>query len=197
MRIQYQSNTWNGRGDEATRNHYSHCERYSFLPVHHPGVSAYYLVFFVHVQPVTVNGRVIDLVRFSAFVFPWFALILGVMVLVRTFPRTGKVMSELNKAALCLVSSGVFSMLADLFIGITGDYQFQYWGIMAIFVAAVIHVADEWAHFLPLTRAGATFIAILAVALIVIQTTQPSERNALVLPGANVDERTKQQITLP
>jgi hypothetical protein len=80
---------------------------------------------------------------------------------------------------------------------VASDYRYQYWAIIAIFVAALIHVADRRTCFIPLTRVGMKFIAILAVALIVIQYWQTAERNALFVPGAIIDERTKQEVAPP
>jgi hypothetical protein len=167
----------------------------SYFPRHHVEDSQRNWMVFIAVKPVALKERIVDWIRFSAVFIPWFSLVLGVMVLSLLLPQRETQRPSLNNAAFCLATSGLFYMIAYLFIGVASDFRYQYWDMIAIFVASVICVSERRDHFVPLSRVGKGCIGVLALAFVVIQIVQMFERDSLFRGGIERDERTKQQIT--
>jgi len=169
----------------------------SFLLIHHSKDSVYDWTVYIHVQPVTLKEKIYDYMRFCAIFTPCFSLVLGCVVLTLAFRGAVKNPSSLENAAFCLAVSGLFYLLAYLLIGVASDFRYQYWDMIAIFVASVICMSEKRNCFLPLSGGGAAFIGILSVALVIVQIAQLIERNTQFPSGVEIDERTKQKITEP
>ena len=176
--------------------HYDY-ELSTFLLVYHPGDKVYNWKYFDHVKPRAIKDKMFDGIRFCSAFAPWFVLVLGWVGLALTYPSSTRETSCLKNAAFCLATSGLGYMMAYIFIGVASEYRYYYWPMIAIFVAAVIYISEQREKGLPLSGAIRISIAVLSLALVVIQITQTKDRDALFSGGSNIDERTRQHISLP
>ena len=153
--------------------------------------------YFAHVKPIAIKDKMFDVIRFCSAFAPWFVLVLGWVGLALTYPSSTRETSCLKNAAFCLATSGLVYMLAYIFIGVASEYRYYYWPMIAIFVASVIYISERREDYLPSSGAIMISVAVLSLALVVIQITQTKDRDALFSSGSNIDERTRQQIELP
>jgi hypothetical protein len=141
----------------------------TYLLRHHPEDSMYNWMVYVDVKPTTFKEWLIDCVRKSIIFRPWFSLVLGVVVLLLSFANASVRSSELSRAAFCLTASGLSYMCAYLFVGVSTDYRYQYWGIIAIMCASVIYLASRSGASEPFSRARGVPVFVVVLVLVVIQ----------------------------
>jgi hypothetical protein len=163
------------------------------FPRHHPEDAKYNWMIYVDVKPVALKEKLIDYVRKSPALLPWFSLVLGFTVLILSAQKRPSE-PTFNIAAFCLAASGLFYMCAYLVVGVASDYRYQYWDIIAIMCASVICVAARKDVVFPLSRVGKAVIGVLALAVVSIHIAQEVKRDASPsVAEKSRDELTKQQ----
>jgi hypothetical protein len=168
-------------------NHFN-AELGSVLPRHHPDDAKYNWLRFVDKGPTTVKEWAIDLVRYSAPFRPWFCFVAGFVILWIYFSGNQSRALALDAAVFCLTVSGLAYMGAYLVVGVSSEFRYQYWAMIAIFVAGVLCVTARQEELSSPTSIGKIALGALLLALVVIQVGGflgwfPSQYGHLLVKG--------------
>lgn len=144
------------------------------MPRHHPEDAQYNWTRFVDAKPATLKEKAIDIVRYSAPFRPWFSFVAGFVILGLSYrgiggQGSGSKSSGLNMATICLAASGLVYMGAYVVVGVASEFRYQYWGVIAIWVAGVFCATERWSEFFPPSRFGKISLGVLLLALAIIQ----------------------------
>jgi hypothetical protein len=96
--------------------------------------------------PPRHHPKIQDVLRSIPIFTPIFALAIAFLVLFLTFPHPTTKQSPLQIAAFCLVTSGLFYMLAYLIVGVASEPRYHYWDMIAVFLAAAICFSERQSY---------------------------------------------------
>jgi hypothetical protein len=120
----------------------------------------------------TLKGRIMDYVRCNPFSTPVFFLALCSIMLFLSWPKRNAQNFPLRNDIFCLSYSGVIYTLAYFLIGVASDVRYQFWTMLAAFVAFVLYAAEKPQDFFPPSRRGWICIALLALTAAIVLIAQ-------------------------
>jgi len=110
-----------------------------------------------------------------------FGFMIGVVILGLCYRSSRPRPSELDDAIGCIAISGVMYTLAYLIVGVATDARYQYWSLIAIFIASIIFLSKREGG--SLSRPEWACVGVLAITLIAVVVVHAALGDALAQIG--------------